>query len=115
ERADVLGDRGLGERQGLGSPRKGSQLGDLREDFELSQIHAREYRRRGALTGPSTHPGALRSADRQWEPAPPPQQPPPEAGAAPLPEANALPVRTPTTESWRLTRALSHVGHATAD
>ena len=52
ERADVLGDRGLGEGQRLGGARKGPQLGDLREDFELSQIHGGEYRRRGPSRAP---------------------------------------------------------------
>jgi hypothetical protein len=45
ERADVLGNRRLGEEQRQRSLREGLELCHLDEDFELPQIHGAKYRR----------------------------------------------------------------------
>ena len=45
ERANVLGDGGLGEPERLGRLREGLELGHLHENLELSQVHGAKYRR----------------------------------------------------------------------
>ena len=64
--------------------------------------------------GGPQRPGRARS-DGQWQPHPPPQQPPPVMGAADDDSPARVPTFTPTTDRRRLTRSLSHDGHATAE
>lgn len=71
--ADVLGDRRLGEVEGLGRARERPERGDPREDLELPQIHGlpRHVRRAAAADtrGPGTSPGPVERSitrSRRW-------------------------------------------------
>src|SRR5882762_4955863 len=96
ERADVLGDRRLGEREGLGSAREARELGHLGEHLEAAEVHQGlpDEKRRD-----------------QWQEQPPPQQPPPADMAD---DATPGAVFRPKTDSLRMTSGLWHVGQATA-
>jgi cell division septation protein DedD len=84
----VLGDRGLGEEQGLGRAREAAELGDLQEDFEPAEVQV-----------------------VQWQPQPPPPQQPPPLG---MEEATNPPsLLSPKTESFRVMSLLAQPGQAT--
>src|SRR6185503_19872550 len=53
--ADVLGDRGLGQKQRLGGPRKTPELYHLREDLEAAKVHQSETRFVMLLSDRRTH------------------------------------------------------------
>ena len=109
QRADVLGDRGLGEKSASAAREK------LPNSATLAKISSRRRSmRRGRTAGLRRRTGSrpVRSPARgdQWQAHPPPQQPPPPETV----EATGLPsLLRPNTESLRITSPLVHEGQAT--